>query len=497
MKQQFYLALIVLAHLACGGPANAQSSAEPGSLDLRLPDEINLPDIGDTSGGTISPVEERRIGEAFMREVRQHLKIIEDPEINEYIQSLGYRLAASSDNQTQDFTFFIVDDPGINAFAAPGGFIGVNSGLILTTESESELASVLAHEIAHITQRHLARSFEAGSKYGLATAAAIIAAIILGSQGGELGQAAIAATQAGSAQAQINFTRGNEEEADRIGIQTLARADFDTRSMPTFFERLQKSIRFAGSTLPEFLSTHPVTLSRIADTRNRAEQYPYRQVVDSQNYHLIRAKLRVLGESNPKKNVQRFADTLEQGQYRNKEGERYGYALALLANHDFEAARAQTQELLASDKDALAYQILQARIEMASGKPAQGLAIYTNALKLYPGNHPLTLLYARALLQNGQAAIARDLLQQQLRQQKSDLALYQLLAEAEGRAGDKVAGHKALAEYYYLNGQTGAAIEQLEIALRTRKSDFYLSSQIEDRLQQLKDELIAEKERPS
>ncbi|MEO5574063.1 MAG: M48 family metalloprotease [Gammaproteobacteria bacterium] len=456
---------------------------------------LELPEIGDASGGTISPIEERRIGEEFMRQVRQQLKIIDDPEINEYVQSLGYRLAANSDNQSQDFTFFIIDDPAINAFAAPGGFIGINSGLILASESESELASVLAHEIAHITQHHLARAFEKGGKLGLMSVAGMIAAILVGTQNSELGQAALAATQAGSAQAQINFTRGNEEEADRIGIKTLARADFDTRSMASFFERLQKSMRFAGASVPEFLRTHPVTTSRIADSRNRAEQFPYRQIVDSQIYHLVRAKLRVLNEPNPKQAISRFAQNLKQGQYRNEKAEQYGYALALLSNRDYDAARTQMSELLTKDSDSLPYQLALARIEIASGNTGKGLDIYTGALKLYPGNHPLTMLYGRALLQTGQAAQARVLLQKHVRQHAANPELYKILAEAEGQTGHKAAGHQALAEYYYLNGHTGAAVEQLEIALRTPDSDFYQSSQIEDRLAQLKDQLKLETKR--
>ncbi|MEO7558453.1 MAG: M48 family metalloprotease [Gammaproteobacteria bacterium] len=484
MKQWLIRLTVILLYL----PAPAVF-AEQGSLNLELPE------IGAASGSTISPQEERRLGETVMREVRQRLKLVEDPEVNEYLQSLGYRLAASSDNQTRDFTFFMVDDPAINAFAAPGGFIGINSGLVLATESESELASVLAHEIAHITQHHLARTFEQGGRLGLVSIAALIGAIIVGSQNSELGQAAIAATQAGTAQAQINFTRGNEEEADRVGIQTLARANFDTRSMPAFFERLQKSVRFAGARAPEFLSTHPVTTSRIADSRNRAEQYPYRQIVDSTAYHLVRAKLRVLGEPSPKQSVDRFAQNLKQGQYRNAEAEHYGYALALLANRDYDAARAQMRDLLAKDADSLPYQLALARIEMASGNNNKARDIFTEASKAYPGNHPLTLLYGRALLQTGQPAKARGLLHQQVRQNTSNPGLYKLLAEAEGQSGHKAAGHQALAEYYYLNGETAAAIEQLEIALRPADTDFYLSSQIEARLKELKDELALEAKR--
>lgn len=449
---------------------------------------LNLPDIGDAAGGALPAEEERRLGEAFMRELRQKVNIVQDPEINEYIHSLGYRLASNSDNDTQDFTFFVVEDPTINAFAGPGGYIGVNTGLILATQSESELASVLAHEIAHVTQHHLARTFEKANQLTLAAAAALIAAIIAGSQNSQLGQAAIAAAQAGSAQAQINFTRGNEEEADRVGVQTLARADFDPRSMPAFFERLQHLTRFSGPRLPEFLSTHPVTESRIADARNRAEQYPYRQVEDSITYHLMRARLTLLSDKDPRQSVKRYAESLKSGQYRNEEAARYGYTLALLANGEYEGARTEVRTLLAKDKESLPYQIALAQIEMASGHGNAALKIYADALDLYPGNNPLTLLYARTLLQVGQAAKARDLVRAQSRNRSPDPELYKLLAEAAGEAGSKAEAHQALAEYYYLNGQTDAAIAQLNIALGLKDTDFYQTSQIEARLKQFQDD---------
>ncbi|MEW6354039.1 MAG: M48 family metalloprotease [Pseudomonadota bacterium] len=475
-------ALLCLTVLA--GPARADSTLN-----------LNLPDIGDASGGTISPQEERRLGEMFMREVRQSLTIVDDPEINEYIQALGYRLASNSENQSQDFTFFLIQDPAINAFAAPGGFIGINTGTILASESESELASVIAHEIAHVTQRHLARAFEKANKLSLPTAAAMIAAIIIGTRNSQAGQAAMAATQASSAQAQINFTRANEEEADRVGMQTLARSEFDPRSMPSFFERLQQAIRFYGPTLPEYLSTHPVTETRIADTRNRAEQYPPRQIKDSLTYHLVRAKLRVLGEPNPKRSVKHFAEALKSGQYRNAQAERYGYVLALLGNGEYDLARAQVRDLLAQDKENPAYQIALARVEMAAGHADKALAIYNDALKLYPGNNPLTVLYSDALLQTGQARKARDVLEKHIRQRNPDPGLYKLLAEAEAQAGHPAAARKALAEHYYLNGQTDAAIEQLTQALKLQDGDFYLASQIEDRLRQLKEEKVLETKR--
>lgn len=449
---------------------------------------LDLPDIGDTAGGTISPAEERKYGEAFMREIRQSLKVMDDAEINEYMRSLGYQLAAHSDNQSLGFSFFVVEDHGINAFAGPGGFIGVNSGLILATESESELASVLAHEIGHVTQRHLARTIEKADKMNIPATAAMLAAIIIGTRNSELGQAALATAQAGTVQVQINFTRANEEEADRVGLQTLARSGFDPRSMPVFFERLQKSSRYAGASPPEFLRTHPVTESRIADTRNRAEQFPYRQVSDNLNYHLIRAKLRVMKEGSPKQAVVRFAAALKSGQYRNQAAEHYGYALALLGNGDYAAARGELRALQAADKERIAYINAMAQVDLADNQAARALRSYEEALKLFPGNPVLTLGYSRVLLQNGQADKARRLLEEYVRRQAPEPGLYKLLADAEIAAGQKAAAHQALAEHYYLNGQTMAAIEQLHSGIKASDADFYRASQMEARLKELQDQ---------
>src|SRR5512139_1126764 len=252
-----------------------------------------LPDIGDASAVTLSPEQEARIGKQVMHKLYRANLINEDVALNQYIQNLGYRLSANSGADRQPFTFFIVNDPAINAFAMPGGYIGVNAGLIVASESENELASVLAHEISHVTQHHLARSYEKASKMSLPMTAAVIAAILLGSHDPQAGQAALMASIAGSAQMQLDFTRANEHEADRVGIQLLAQAGFDPRGMSSFFQRLQKETRYYGSGLPEFLSTHPVTSNRIAEAEDRAAQYPPVTLRNSDNYHTVKAQLRI------------------------------------------------------------------------------------------------------------------------------------------------------------------------------------------------------------
>jgi len=454
--------------------------------------DIPLPNMGDASGSVISPEQERRIGESLMRQFRQSLKIVDDPEIQEYIQSLGYRLAGNTDGQLLDFTFFVVEDDAINAFAAPGGFIGVNTGLILATESENELASVLAHEIAHVTQHHLARAVAKAEKLNLPTTAALLAAILLGQANKQLGEAALAVTTAGSAQMTLDFTRTHEQEADRIGIQTLANAGFDPRGMPAFFERLQKATRYYGGQTLEFLSTHPVTVSRIADSRNRAEQYPYRQYSENLGYHLIRAKLRLLHEKDPARSIQRFAAALKSGQYRNEAAERYGYALALLDAGKQEAARAEIQQLTAKNPDVVAYLIALGRIDMADKHPDHAIDIYQNALRLYPYNTPLTVYLAEALLQKGDPISAVTLLRNHLRHHGPQAELYKKLAQMEGEAGLQTEAHQSLAEYYYLSGDTDGAIHQLKLALQREKLDFYTASRIEAKLKHLEDERAAD-----
>ena len=234
---------------------------------------VELPDIGESAGAYISPEQEHKIGEAFYRNLRSEGKVVDDPELQAYIQSIGEKLASHAEAQPSPFTYFLVDDSEINAFAVPGGFVGVNTGLVLLTESESELASVLAHETSHVTQHHMARMFEAASRMSIPSAIAMLGAIALGVMSPQAGQAAIAAVAAGQQQYALNFTRANEEEADRIGMDLLERSGFNPEAMPSFFERLQTANRYNDpANVPEFLRDHPVTTNRIADARARADQ---------------------------------------------------------------------------------------------------------------------------------------------------------------------------------------------------------------------------------
>jgi beta-barrel assembly-enhancing protease len=255
---------LVIVVLLCGWMVGTQAANEP----------LQLPNMGDPASAVLTPSQEALLGETLLTQIRGALPISKDPELNDYVQALGTRLVSAGSDSGMEFTFLLVADPTINAFAAPGGIVVVNSGLLLTAQSESELAGVIAHEIAHIEQRHMARTYANAGSINLKTALAMLASIVAGAYGGaNVGSAAMLSTMAAGAQAQLAFSRANEQEADRVGMRLLAAARFDPQGMPNFLQRLQEYIQLNAGPIPEFLSDHPVTLSRIADTRSRALQY--------------------------------------------------------------------------------------------------------------------------------------------------------------------------------------------------------------------------------
>ena len=444
--------------------------------------KIELPDMGDSSGTLITPAEEKEFGEAFFRSLHSQISINQDAEIQQYIQTIGEKLVANSDAPSSPFHFFVVLENNINAFAGPGGYIGVNSGLILITEAESELASVMAHEIAHVTQRHLYRAYEAASRLSIPTAAATLAAILLGTQSPALGQAAIVAIQAGNVQFQIDFTRENEAEADRVGMQTLAGSQFDPRSMPTFFERLQQSSRYYGQNIPEFLRTHPVTASRISDTRGRAETYPYKQYPDSLGYQLAKAKIRVLTSTDNAETLKYFQSRLAQGTTEQRTVVRYGLGLCALNAQKFTESETIFQQLSKEYPNQEQYLTALARTALESKNYSTALTRYKKLTEQFPDNEAIKLEYITSLLKTDNAELARKnllLLKPKTQQQP----IYsQLLAQVYSDLNQPAESHRYLAEYYYATGQTKDAILQIKLAQKSKGLNFQLSSILNERL---------------
>lgn len=454
-------------------------SAPQQAIEL---DKIELPDMGDSSGTLITPEEETELGEAFFRSLHSQITINQDAEIQQYIQTIGEKLTAHSDAPGHPFHFFVVMENDINAFAGPGGYIGVNSGLILTTEAESELASVLAHEIAHVTQRHLYRAAEAAGRLSIPSMAATLAAILLGTQSPALGQAAIMAIQAGGVQFQIDFTRENEAEADRVGMQTLVGSEFDPRSMPTFFERLQQSTRYYGQAVPEFLRTHPVTTSRISDTRGRAETYPYKQYPDSLSYQLTRAKIRVLTAADPAEAKKYFQARLEQGTTEQRAVARYGLGLIALSGQKFKEAEGVFQELAKTYPNQPHYASALARTALEAHDYQTALSRFQKLTEQYPENEAIKFEYIRSLLKTGNAARAKENLLS-LNTASQRLPVYwELLAQVYSILNQPAESHRYLAEYYYASGQTNDAILQIKLAQKSKGLNFQLSSILAERL---------------
>jgi len=444
-----------------------------------------LPDLGDAAGQAISPQQDKALGKAFMRQVRQSGLVLDDQEANAYLETLGRKLASHSENPGHDFTFFLVDDAGINAFAGPGGYIGVNTGLFVTAESESELAGVMAHEIAHVTQRHLARRFDAASKMSLPTTAAILAAILIGATtDSSAGAAALTAASAANMQYQINFTRANEEEADRVGIQALAGAGFDPYGMPLFFERLQKNTKLYGTRPPEFLSTHPVTTNRIAEATARAESFPRTTSDTSEDFLLMRARLRVRTYTDPQ---QVLSDVLR---YQGETGgttaaEKYEFALLLAVNGRHAQATSVMQQLHREDPDRISYRLALAEILRGDKQMNKALAVYKDALDLYPGNMTIALPYAETLMETGDAKQAYRLLSDTTRNHQENAKAFKLLAQAAGTTGYSAQMHAAMSEYYYLNGYTTQAIEQLKLAEKQPGLSDYQTARLQARISEL------------
>jgi len=448
------LSLLIALALGLATAASAQSRA--GN---------DLPDIGTPADATITRSDEYQIGLMIVRGLRDEGQILEDPEVNDYIQSLGSRLAAQAQEGGQRFQFFVVRDPSINAFALPGGFVGVNQGLLTATANEAQLASVLAHEIAHVTQRHIARSVRAQGRQSLASTAAILAAILIGATTGsaDVAQAGIAIAQGTAVQQRINFTRSNEYEADRIGIGFLAAAGFDPYAMPDFFETLGRRAGLAASQAPEFLQTHPVTTNRIAESRDRASQIVRNVQPESPAYQYVRERVRVLG-APADSDLRSYYSALRDSRPLTP-GQQYGEALARQQAGEREAAASTLIELSAARQGSPMLEAALGQSLMAAGRQDQALETFRKALSIAPRNVPLSVRYAEALLQLGRGKEAHAVLLDVFNNVQPTPEQIRLTAMAASSAGDTGDAYYYMSEYHIASGDLPLAGKQLELAL--------------------------------
>ena len=458
----------------------------------------SLPDLGDSSDAVLSEPQERAIGKRIMLEIRSDPAYIEDPEIAEYITSLGTRLVAASRGATndnrRDFEFFVLNDDAINAFALLGGFIAVHSGLLLTTTNESELAGVVGHEIAHILQRHQSRGADEQRKAVplslLGLAAAILAARSNSPSSGEAAQAALTASVALTYQNQLNYSRDFEREADRLGLLVMQRAGFSPSGMPGFFERMLRANRHNDGKTPGYLRSHPLTTERIADMQDRVQQMGAdgkRSYPDSLEYRLASAKLRVmsLGAADA---AGFFRNSIAERTVLRSRADVYGLALALARGRDFVGAEKELAAIRNAGPVHPWIENLAAEIQVGQRKYPAALAIYQAAMKAFPAHRALLYGYLNTLYESGQVEPALAATNEQLKTIQDDPKLYELAGKIYERKNKRLAQHRMIGEAYFRRGNLVGAIEQYEIAIKSRDGDFYESSSAESRLRELKAE---------
>jgi beta-barrel assembly-enhancing protease len=473
-------------------PSEVQKYGSLGGPSGPLSPGQKLPDLGDSSQTMMSPAQERKLGEAIVRQIRGSGGYLDDAEVSDYLNELGNRLVAATKDVKQDFVFFAVPDPQINAFALPGGFVGVNTGLILLAQNESELASVLAHEISHVTQHHITRMLASQQNSMLLSLAGLALAIIASRAGNASSSqtvpAAIAGTQALAAQNQLNFTRENEYEADRIGFSRLVAAGFDPNAMAMFFDRLQRASRYVESSAPSYLRTHPITYERIGEAKARAEGMPYRQVTDSLDFHLVRALLRSYqGEAHQQ--VENFDRAIAERKYNNEIAEHYGLVASLLRDQNFPRAKIELAKL---EKMAPPHPMIEAmagNVLMDSGDYPAAVARFESALTRYPNKMQLVHDYPTALIKAGRAADASAFCERELKRFPDEGPLHEIAAKAYAAQDQLLKQHEHQGEYYAWQGNLPLAITQFELAAKSADGDFYQLSVVETRLRSLRQEM--------
>jgi|SRR5690554_236418 len=453
----------------------------PVSLLAQAHNPHNLPDFGDASSIIISPQEEEKLGQMVLRSYRAQVPTSTDPLLIDYLDRLLKELAPHSQLTNRNLHLVVVLNPLMNAFAAPGNIVGVNTGLLVYAQSEAQLVSVLSHELAHLSQRHYARRLEQQRNMQLPFTAALLASLaLLATDGGESGLAALSATQAAAIDAQLRFSRSFEQEADRLGMEIMIRAGYDPYAAAQMFEQMLRASRYYRRP-PEFLLTHPVTESRVSDARNRAQRYPRQMHQDNLEFHLMRSRIRFEQANTAREAINLFEGELA-GSSLSKDASRYGLALAYSEAAEVEKARATLAPLLEADPQRITYRLMEVDIYLSAEEYEAALKMLQDLLRQRPKNYPLNVRYAEALMKSGRHQSATDFLSQYVRERQNDPYLWYLLAEVSGLAGDILMVHEARAEYFILTGIYDKAMVQLRHALKRSEENFHRTALLTERL---------------
>ncbi|MBK9615575.1 MAG: M48 family metallopeptidase [Uliginosibacterium sp.] len=470
--------------------ARALAAVLATTLSLQSIAATALPELGNAAAGSLSPALEKQIGQEALAAFRfQDPAYIDDPEVESYLASIGARLAASGKTGDRNFTFFALKDPGINAFAMPGGVIGVHSGLINTSQSESELAAVIAHEMAHVTQHHIGRSINQQSGSTAVLIASLLIAVLAARNSPTAAEAAIAGGQAAMLQNQLNYSRDFEREADRVGLQILETGGFDPQAMPMFFERMRQAYHGEGDA-PAYLRTHPLTNERISDVQGRVRTLPYRQVPDSIEYALIKAKLAVLHETT-RETIARLRDK-QGGRLLDKAARHYALTLAYIADRNETEARRSYAALSALKLKTPMVATLGGQLELARGHGNDAAKLCSEARISYPGWRALDACVAEGLLAAGDGNGALASINERLATQTGDYRLYKLQAKIYTALDKPALAHRALSHVFQQHGMLRPAIEQMQLAQRSKGASAHEESAIDARLRELRAKMCDE-----
>jgi len=445
----------------------------------------NLPEIGSAGFSVLSIEKEQLIGNAMKKHLRASQPLLNDPVLSEYINTLGNKLVKHANDVNYGFDFFIVNSKELNAFAFFGGHIGIHSGLITTASNESELASVIAHEISHVTQRHLARRLEAQSRNQPLTMAGLFTSILISLVNPGLGMAALTTSMAAGQQAGINYTRGNEKEADRVGISLLATSGFDPKGAPNFFGKMAEKYRYVSKP-PAMLLTHPMPESRISDARIRAQNYPNVQIAPSLAFELSKARITARYEHNPKSNIYSFQTQLDKKRYRIKEAAKYGLALSFFENKDHQQAKAILEDLIESDKNNLFYADALTDVYIATKEFTKGIKLLERLNTLMPNNQIVSLNFANILQEANKLERASTLLQDYISVKNDNFIAYDLLSTIYRKQSNPSLMHSSKGEIYALLGAYPKAIDELQTAIKFSKDRPLFTKRLKARILQLR-----------
>ena len=468
----------------CAAPAFLAAALLP--VPAHSNEDLKLPNLGESSTSLFSAEYEHQLGRTWLRMFRRQVPTVDDPLLFDYLENLIFNLVTHSQLEDRRIEIVLVDNPTINAFAVPGGVIGIHNGLLLYAQTEDELATVLAHEIAHLSQRHFSRRVEFQQNQAPMNYAALLAGLVLmATAGGDAGMAALMAGQAAAQDSALRYSRSNEAEADRVAMQTMVAADMDPHAAPAMFERMLQASRYSGGNrVPEFLRSHPLSENRIADTRNRAREYPKQIRPTKLEYQLMRARVVNQLADTPEEAIQKFRGELD-GTTRSREAAIYGLVVALTDAGRADEASLELDAIWSGTPDRLEYIIADAEIDMARNRADRAVTKLSKHVALNPGNHPLTMTYATALMRDRQSHVAEEVLVEQGKLRPNDPGLWYLLAEVQGLSGNIIGLHQSRAEYFILNGNVDQAEKQLTYALELTRNDYVTTATINQRLKDI------------